>query len=85
MPIYLAVVERTRTGFGASFPDVPGCTSAAASIEHLPAMCLEALEGHLSDQEAPTPSPFEKVLAEAREYLAEGAFLLAVPWERATA
>jgi predicted RNase H-like HicB family nuclease len=83
MTIYLAIVYAEPNGTcSAHFPDVPGCFTAADNLEELPAMCADALDCHLWDQEAPVPRAFAAILAEAREELAEGGFLMAVEWER---
>jgi predicted RNase H-like HicB family nuclease len=44
---YPAVVERAADGFGVFFPDVPGCTSAGATITDALAQAELALQAHL--------------------------------------
>lgn len=43
---YLSVFEPGKDGFGIFFPDLPGCTSLASSIEEAFEMAKEALEFH---------------------------------------
>jgi predicted RNase H-like HicB family nuclease len=50
---YLAVFEKSRTGFGVYFPDVPGCITCGDNFDHALAMAREALDFHLED----TPPP----------------------------
>jgi predicted RNase H-like HicB family nuclease len=45
--IYPAIVERTADGFSVFFPDLPGCTSAGATIQQAALNSEEALAGHL--------------------------------------
>ncbi len=44
---YVAIIERAADGFGVFFPDVPGCTSAGATLQEAAARAEEALHGHL--------------------------------------
>ena len=44
---YPAVVERSTSGFGVFFPDLPGCTSAGDTIEDAARNAEEALQAHL--------------------------------------
>ena len=46
---YTAIVERTRTGFSAFFPDVPGCVSAGRNEREVFANAEQALSGHLAE------------------------------------
>jgi predicted RNase H-like HicB family nuclease len=45
--IYPAIVERAADGFSVFFPDLPGCTSAGATIQQAALNSEEALAGHL--------------------------------------
>jgi predicted RNase H-like HicB family nuclease len=40
-----------------SFPDFPGCYSAADTLEDLPRMAQEAVEVHFHDETFPVPAP----------------------------
>lgn len=44
---YPAIVERAGQGFSVYFPDLPGCTSAGATIQEAARRAEEALDGHL--------------------------------------
>ena len=44
---YLAVFEKTKTGFSVYFPDVPGCISTGNDFSHAMRMAEEALGLHL--------------------------------------
>jgi predicted RNase H-like HicB family nuclease len=45
--IYPAIVEHVSDGFSVFFPDLPGCTSAGATIQEAALNAEEALSGHL--------------------------------------
>jgi predicted RNase H-like HicB family nuclease len=68
MPEYIALIHKdSGSGFGASFPDLPGCISAADTLEELRPMIEEALafhiEGMIEDGEAvPEPSTLDEIL-----------------------
>lgn len=58
--VFPAIVERGRSGFGVYFPDLPGCASAADSLEDVGAMAREALQLHIQgmlEDGVPIPSP----------------------------
>jgi predicted RNase H-like HicB family nuclease len=44
---YLAVFEKSRTGFGVYFPDIPGCISCGDNFDHALKMAEEVLGLHL--------------------------------------
>ena len=48
---YLAVFEKSKTGFGVYFPDVPGCISCGDDFEHSYRMAEEVLGLHLYSME----------------------------------
>jgi len=68
MSEYIALIHKEPTSaFGASFPDLPGCVSAANTLEELRPMIEEALgfhiEGMIEDGEAvPEPSTLDEIL-----------------------
>lgn len=67
--VFPAVVERSGSGYGIYFPDLPGCVSAAQNLADVPAHAREALQLHLSgmreDREpAPQPSSLDAVKVE---------------------
>ena len=68
MSEYIALIHKDKeSAFGASFPDLSGCISAADSLEDLRLMITEALAFHLEgmreDGDAvPAPSSFDEIL-----------------------
>ena len=48
---YLAVFEKSKTGFSVYFPDVPGCISCGDDFDHTLRMAREALGFHLYGME----------------------------------
>lgn len=44
---YLVVVEKSRTGFSAYVPDLPGCVAAAETRGELVSLIREAIEFHI--------------------------------------
>jgi predicted RNase H-like HicB family nuclease len=87
MKPYIGIVhEDPDSAYGITFPDAPGCFSAADEMDDVFAMAAEALalwsEGMEEDGHA---SPPQRDLSEIRadpecqESLADSAFLIAVP------
>jgi predicted RNase H-like HicB family nuclease len=68
MTEYIALIHKDQhSSFGASFPDLPGCISAADSLEELRPMIEESLnlhiEGLLEDGDAlPEPSTLDAIV-----------------------
>lgn len=63
--LYPAVIERGGDGFGVTFPDLPGCTSMAATSEAAFAAAQDAAELYLDDcppDALPGPTPLEAVV-----------------------
>lgn len=64
---YPAIFEKDRrTDWGVSFPDFPGCVTAASTPEEAFAMAREALQLHVDGmledgEDLPIPSPVESV------------------------
>jgi predicted RNase H-like HicB family nuclease len=44
---YLAVFEKSKTGFGVYFPDIPGCITCGDNFDHAFRMAEEVLGLHL--------------------------------------
>ena len=86
MTYFYAVVHKQEdSAFGVHFPDLPGCFSAADDVEQLVSNACEALELWFEDaDENIAPSSLEDVRNVAAADLAEGAFLVAVPYIRRT-
>ena len=82
MTHYIALVHKdAESAYGVTFPDLPGCFSAANEERDLLPNAVEAIELWAEDQDLPAPSPIEALRERndvARE-LRNGAFLLAVP------
>jgi predicted RNase H-like HicB family nuclease len=85
MQFYYAIVHKEPgSAFGVSFPDLPGCFSAADRQEDLLPNACEALDLWFEDAEEVAPRPVDEIAEVARKDLAAGAFLLAVPRVSAT-
>ncbi len=81
MRYYHAVVHKEEdSAFGVQFPDLPGCFSAADRIEDVIPNAVEALSLWFEDADETEPSAVEAIRTEAADDLAEGAFLVMVPW-----
>ena len=82
MTHYIALVHKDEgSAYGVTFPDLPGCFSAADDERDLLPNAIEAIELWAEDQQLPVPSPIETLRARAdvAGELRDGAFLLAVP------
>jgi predicted RNase H-like HicB family nuclease len=70
MANYIAIVHKdTKSEFGVSFPDFPGCITAGKDIDGAKDMAQEALtlhiQGLLEDGEKlPAPSKLEEIMAD---------------------
>ncbi len=85
MRFYIAVVHQEgELAYGVQFPDVPGCFSAADELDDLYVNAGEALALHLEDEALPEARTHGQVRRdhEVAGFLAEGAFLIAVPFVR---
>ena len=81
MIIYHAVVHKEEdSAWGVQFPDLPGCFSAADELDDVLANASEAVSLYLEGERLPEPSSIESIRQLATEDLAQGAFLLAVPY-----
>ena len=59
---YIVMIRRTRTGYSADVPDLPGCIATGLTVEHTRQQMAEAIEGHLevmreSGETIPSPTP----------------------------
>ncbi len=84
MTLYIAVVHQEgESAFGLHFPDIPGCFSAADDLDDLLANASEALALHLECEDLPEARPIDVVRADddVMRDLAEGAFLVTVPFQ----
>lgn len=74
-PVYVHKDE--GSAYGITFPDFPGCFSAADSVEELPQMIQEAVETHFEGEAIDIPKPSDlEVLKDNPEYVG-GVWLLA--------
>ena len=82
MQTYIAVIDKDAdSAFGAWFPDVPGCFSAADDENDILRNAIDALNLHLGDRTPPRARGVD-VLAQDRdvaEALREGAYFMAIP------
>jgi len=75
-PLY--VHHDTGCAWGGMFPDLPGCFTAADTLQELPAAAQEAVQAHCAFDDAPLPqaSPVEQWLKHP-DY--QGGFWMVVP------
>jgi predicted RNase H-like HicB family nuclease len=85
---YIALIHKQAdSDYGVSFPDLPGCVTAGASLDEARRMAGEALdlhvEGMIADGEAvPEPSTLETIMDDAQN---REAVAILVPLEDAPA
>jgi len=80
MKYFYAIVHKDPdSAFGVTFPDLPGCFSAADREEDVLSNAVEALDLWFEDADEVEPRPVDQVRAEVKDDLAQGAYLLAVP------
>lgn len=87
MRYYIGVVHQDENSdYGIHFPDVPGCFSAADTLDALVPNAIEALALHLEGERMPQAHSLEAVrgLRDVQADLKNGAFLLAVPFVHLT-
>lgn len=80
MKTYLALVHKEPdSAYGLTFPDLPGCFSAADTEGDILKSAVEALELWFEDVTPVAPRGPEAIATEVAAELAQGAFLIAVP------
>ena len=80
MQYFYAIVHKdSDSAFGVTFPDLPGCFSAADAIDDVLPNACEALELWFEDADATQPRRLDEIRDLAAVDLAEGAFIVAVP------
>jgi predicted RNase H-like HicB family nuclease len=57
----IVMIRRTRTGYSADVPDLPGCVATGMTVEHTRQQLAEAVESHLqamreADDAVPAPA-----------------------------
>ena len=48
MRYFPAIIEKSSDGYGVFFPDLPGCTSAGATVQEAALNAEEALQAHIN-------------------------------------
>lgn len=85
MKYFYAIVHKDEgSAFGVTFPDLPGCFSAADEIEDVLPNACDALELWFDDAAEVAPLRLDQIMALAADDLRDGAFILAVPLIRNT-
>jgi predicted RNase H-like HicB family nuclease len=80
MKTYFALVHKEPgSAYGVTFPDIPGCYSAADRLEDVVPNACEALDLWFEDAENVEPSDAEAIGKAHAADLAKGAFLVAIP------
>ena len=82
MKRYLALVEKEEgSAFGITFPDVPGCFSAADDEDDIMKNAIEALALHLEGGVAPLARSAAEMTADPdiRQAILQGGYLISVP------
>ena len=82
MTYYIGLVHKEdQSSFGVQFPDVPGCFSAADTMDDLVGNASEALSLWAEDTAMPPPRRIEDIVKDRgiADELAAGAFLISVP------
>lgn len=64
---YLLIIERGDECLWGYFPDVPGCTTAGATVEEVRASAVAALASHLEDEAPPRPQSLAQHLKDGLE------------------
>lgn len=83
MHTYLALVHKDEgSAYGVSFPDLPGCFSAADDSGGIIPAASEALDLWFKTEPLVEPRSIEEVCQDVAADLADGAFLVAVPYVR---
>ena len=64
---YPAIIEPAEQGYGVFFPDVPGCTSAGATVQQAARNAEQALQAHLDltaehGEAVPEPSELDAIV-----------------------
>lgn len=83
MRYYTAIVRQDGdSAYGLSFPDLPGCFTAADTWDEISAAATEALDLWFEDMPDVTPASLDNIrkMPQVAEAMAEGAVLLPVPY-----
>ncbi len=81
MKTYIAIIHKDdESSYGVHFPDVPGCFSAGDTLDSAIKNSREALSLFFEDQDLTPASSFEDIKKIAKEDIASGAILAAIPF-----
>lgn len=83
MTAFYAIVHKDDdSAFGVSFPDLPAVFSAADEEDDIVANAMEALALYAEDGAMPAPSSAQALMmrTDVRDQIAEGGFLVRVPF-----
>jgi predicted RNase H-like HicB family nuclease len=69
MRLFPAIVEKSSDGYGVFFPDLPGCTSAGATVQEAALNPEEALQAHIDlsvehGEAVPEPSTLDQIVVD---------------------
>lgn len=82
MRYYIAVIHKDEgSSYGVHFPDVPGCFSAADTLDEVVPNATEALALYAEDMALPDPRDLEAIRTDegVQADIAGGAILMAIP------
>lgn len=80
MKYYIGIVHKIEdSALGVTFPDLPGCFSAADRAEDVVPNASEAIALWFDGRDDVKPSSLDRIREGALDDLAEGAYLVAVP------
>jgi predicted RNase H-like HicB family nuclease len=70
VPHFPAIIEKSSDGYSVFFPDLPGCTSAGATLQEAALNAEEALQAHIDlgiehGEAIPEPSTLDQVSVDA--------------------
>lgn len=77
---YALVRKDPDSAYGVSFPDIRGCYSAADDENDIVRNAIDALETWFEDEEMIEPKSLGEIKDLVAEDLAQGAFLVSVPY-----
>ena len=85
---YPAIIEKAADGYGVYFPDLPGCTSAGATVQEAALNAEEALQAHIDlaaehRESVPEPSSLDTIIVEPDVIVAARVLIRADPPRRA--
>jgi len=81
MKTFIALVHKDEdSAWGVTFPDLPGCFSAADSFSDVLAQAGQALELWFKDQPMVEPRDMDAIKDEVADDVTRGACLMVVPY-----